>query len=38
VKGAVVPFVIAFAVCAAVFLGIDYAVMKMMGLALIYQG
>lgn len=36
-KAHVVPFVVAFAVCALVFLGLDFTIMKMMGLALIYQ-
>lgn len=36
-KAHVVPFAVAFAVCALVFLGLDVAIMKMMGLTLIYQ-
>jgi hypothetical protein len=37
VKGYLVPFVVAFAICALVFLGLDFSIMKMMGLTLIYQ-
>ncbi len=36
-KDHLVPLVVAFAVCALVFLGLDYTIMKMMGLTLIYQ-
>lgn len=36
-KEHVVPFIVAFAVCALVFLGLDASIMKMMGLTLVYQ-
>jgi hypothetical protein len=36
-KGYLLPFAVAFAVWVLVFLGLDYAIMKMMGLTLIYQ-
>ena len=32
-----IPFVLAFAICALAFLGLDYSIMKMMGLTLIYH-
>jgi hypothetical protein len=37
VKDYLVPFVVAFAVCSLLFLGLDYTIMKLMGLTLIYQ-
>jgi len=37
VKEHLVPFVVALAACALVFLALDYTIMKMMGLTLIYQ-
>lgn len=36
-KEHLVPFAVALAVCVLVFLGVDYGIMKMMGLSLIYQ-
>ena len=36
-KDHLVPFVVAFALCALAFLGLDYTIMKMMGLTLIFQ-
>lgn len=36
-KEHLVAFVVAFAVCALVFLALDFTIMKMMGLTLIYQ-
>lgn len=36
-KEHVVAFAVAFALCALVFLGLDYSIVKMMGLTLIYQ-
>ncbi len=36
-KGYIVPFVAAFVVCAVVFLGIDYALMNLQGLSLIFR-
>jgi len=32
-----VPFVIAFVVCALIFLGLDIGIMKLQGLSLIFQ-
>ena len=37
VKDYLVPFIAAFLVCGAVFLGIDYALMNLQGLSLIFQ-
>jgi hypothetical protein len=37
VKEHLVPFAVALVVCVLVFLGLDYAIMKAMGLTLIYQ-
>lgn len=36
-RGSVVPFVVALALFVLVFIGLDYGVMKMMGLALVYR-
>ena len=36
VKAYLVPFVIAFVVCAVIFLGLDFTIMKLQGLSLIY--
>lgn len=36
-KQTIVPFVAAFVVCAAAFLLLDYAVMAMQGLSLIFE-
>lgn len=36
-KENLVTFAVAFAVCALVFFALDYGIMKMMGLTLIYQ-
>lgn len=36
-KEHLVPFAVAFAVCVLVFLALDYSIMKMMSLSLIYQ-
>lgn len=36
-KQTVVPFIAAFVICAAGFLALDYAVMAMQGLTLIFQ-
>ena len=36
-KGSIAPFAIAFVVCAAAFLALDYAVMAAQGLSLLFQ-
>ena len=37
-KGYVVPFVLAFIACGAGFLVLDYAIMSLQGLSLIFHG
>jgi hypothetical protein len=37
VKSYLVPFAVAFVVCGGVFLGIDYAIMNLQGLSLIFH-
>ncbi len=38
IKARIIPFVVAFAVCAAAFLLLDLVVMNMQGLSLIFHG
>ncbi len=37
-KGYVVPFVLAFIACGIAFLALDYAIMSLQGLSLIFHG
>jgi hypothetical protein len=36
-KDYLLPFAVAFVVCGMLFLGLDYTIMKLMGLTLIFQ-
>jgi hypothetical protein len=37
-KGYIVPFVLVFVACGVGFLALDYAIMSLQGLSLIFQG
>ena len=36
-KKHIIPFVLAFLVCGALFLALDFTIMKLMGLTLLFQ-
>jgi len=38
VRETLIPFLVAFALCALLFLGLDLAILKLMGLSLVYHG